>query len=363
MQLSGPELKKLREALLTAFVEIDDFDQMMKDRLNRKVSDYTAPKKTPLMIAAVLEGENAEETLPELVKAARAERPNNSALRDVAEELGLAAGGLADRELQKIVEATQPFVDFHAWLKLATSIEHRVCRIVLDEGTKADPLGTGFLVGPSAVMTNYHVVEDIISGAIPPSRLRAQFDHYVLRDGSTDPGTFVGFAEKWLIDAEPPSPLDDVDHPLQEEVGVGELDYALLRLARNVANEPFGPALNPAAVLEQRGWIDLTPAVPQVPAGEILFIVQHPSGDPMKIAWHPRSVIGYSPAGRRLRYRTNTLPGSSGSPVFDIMWRLVALHHSGDPKETKPATYNEGIPLPAIVQRLEARGTMKKLKD
>jgi V8-like Glu-specific endopeptidase len=31
----------------------------------------------------------------------------------------------------------------------------------------------------------------------------------------------------------------------------------------------------------------------------------------------------------RVQYLTDTLPGSSGSPVFDADWNVVALHHSG----------------------------------
>lgn len=43
-----------------------------------------------------------------------------------------------------------------------------------------------------------------------------------------------------------------------------------------------------------------------------------------------------------IRYRTNTLPGSSGSPCFSQGWDLVALHHNGDPEFWTP-TYNAAI--------------------
>jgi V8-like Glu-specific endopeptidase len=58
----------------------------------------------------------------------------------------------------------------------------------------------------------------------------------------------------------------------------------------------------------------------------------------------------------RVRYRTNTEEGSSGSPCFNQDWELVALHHSGDPNFERPATYNEGIPFEAILKRLAAKG-------
>ncbi len=34
-----------------------------------------------------------------------------------------------------------------------------------------------------------------------------------------------------------------------------------------------------------------------------------------------------------VHYRTDTSPGSSGSPVFNDQWEIVALHHSGIPKK------------------------------
>jgi hypothetical protein len=34
-----------------------------------------------------------------------------------------------------------------------------------------------------------------------------------------------------------------------------------------------------------------------------------------------------------VHYRTDTAPGSSGSPVFNDQWEIVALHHSGVPKK------------------------------
>ena len=55
--------------------------------------------------------------------------------------------------------------------------------------------------------------------------------------------------------------------------------------------------------------------------------------------------------GTRIRYATNTLPGSSGSPCFTLDWIPVALHHYGDPS-FGGAKYNQGVPLSAIARRL-----------
>ena len=34
-----------------------------------------------------------------------------------------------------------------------------------------------------------------------------------------------------------------------------------------------------------------------------------------------------------MHYETDTAPGSSGSPVFNDQWEVVALHHSGVPRK------------------------------
>jgi hypothetical protein len=56
--------------------------------------------------------------------------------------------------------------------------------------------------------------------------------------------------------------------------------------------------------------------------------------------------------------RTNTEPGSSGSPCFDQDWGLVALHHAGDPDFSfgHAAAFNEGIPFGRIVAHLARPG-------
>ena len=75
----------------------------------------------------------------------------------------------------------------------------------------------------------------------------------------------------------------------------------------------------------------------------------------MKLAMDTQAVIGLNGNGTRINYRTNTDPGSSGSPVFTMDWDLVALHHSGDPAWVNP-TYNQGVPIELVRQRIEAGG-------
>ena len=83
-----------------------------------------------------------------------------------------------------------------------------------------------------------------------------------------------------------------------------------------------------------------------------VFILQHALGDYLGVAVDRVEAVG----AKRARYKTNTNPGSSGSPCFNDDWELVALHHSG---ENRPQpTWNEGIPFSAILARSEVRDAL-----
>ena len=82
----------------------------------------------------------------------------------------------------------------------------------------------------------------------------------------------------------------------------------------------------------------------------------------MKLALDTQAVIGANANGTRVRYRTNTDPGSSGSPCFTMDWDLVALHHYGDPKWLNPL-FNQGVPIELIRRHIEANGLGNMLGD
>jgi V8-like Glu-specific endopeptidase len=91
-----------------------------------------------------------------------------------------------------------------------------------------------------------------------------------------------------------------------------------------------------------------------VKAKQDVAIIQHPGGQPKQIAIVDNEIeyVDDSVA----QYLTDTLPGSSGSPVFDNDWECVALHHSGGwlPQPSDQSTHfrNEGILISAILADL-----------
>jgi hypothetical protein len=87
-------------------------------------------------------------------------------------------------------------------------------------------------------------------------------------------------------------------------------------------------------------------------APQRLYVIGHPGGGSLQFSLHDSIVLDCNE--RRVHYRTPTEGGSSGSPVFDENWTVVALHHAGRLRmgrlDTPGCTYeaNEGIPMSAI---------------
>jgi V8-like Glu-specific endopeptidase len=91
---------------------------------------------------------------------------------------------------------------------------------------------------------------------------------------------------------------------------------------------------------------------------ERVNIIQHPGGGPKQISYF-HNVVAYADE-KRIQYLTDTQPGSSGSPVFDRQWQLVAVHHSGgwivEPGTSTQVYRNEGIHINCIISGLQHTG-------
>ena len=87
-------------------------------------------------------------------------------------------------------------------------------------------------------------------------------------------------------------------------------------------------------------------------------VIQHPSGGPKQIAVTNNRVLKlHDPF---IHYMTDTLPGSSGSPVFLDSWRVVAIHHAGGAAVKKNARGdvifgNEGVLVSALLSDRDFR--------
>lgn len=223
---------------------------------------------------------------------------------------------------------------FAAGLKRAVDA---VCKIEVGSALAA----TGFLVGPDLVLTNYHVVEPLLKGAVAPTAITVRFDYRRWSDATIpDRDPVLLHATDWLVAS---SRYADDEEGF--DAAADRLDIALLRLA--------GPAPPVHGSVLPRAW--LAPHAHAFPPRSPLIIVQHPRGQRVKFAQDTDGIERVNDQTTRVRYLTNTEEGSSGSPCFDQDWNLVAIHHYGDPAWRDP-TFNQGVPIMSVVELLRARG-------
>jgi V8-like Glu-specific endopeptidase len=350
LELTGPQKKKLREALIAAFPSWSALSKLTSDELDLNLAEITGDSQGidtnafDLVTWAASRG-----TLATLIVAARNVRPANAKIQAIAAAVELTAVPvigdlpLSAPAFEKFVSDNVILLDVEKWRVGQTHAEWRVCRI--DSGN--DAAGTGFLVGPDLVLTNYHVVQSLIAPELADAAgWIARFDHKIGADGKTlAVGRAVKFAADWCVDHAPFSTIDTQPDPKSGDPSNDELDFALIRLAEPIGDEPISPKSE-----EQRGWVALKDLKIVATKKQMIAILQHPRGGPMKLAMGMAEKLTLNAAGNRVRHGVPTEPGSSGSPMFDQDWTLIALHHSGDPKEIKPE-YNEAIPISLIASR------------
>lgn len=355
LQLSGKQLRQFSEALRAAF-PLQRLREVLTFRLERRLEDYSLGSDYQEIVFEVMTAAESEGWTAELLTAARQSNPGNAQLQAFAQEVGLAAVTPA---LERTIREQSPYLDVEMFRTRLAELENQVCRIEVAT-PRGTVYGTGFLVAPSLVMTNHHVMEQVIAGKVAPSATTLRFDYKRTSSATVSQGTTAKLAGDWLVDSSPPSEIDLKPEPKTGVPGANELDYALIRVEGEPGNDAAGCGADPKS--PPRGWITLADT-PVPPAESPLFILQHPDSAPLKLALDMTGVIGPNGNGTRVQYRVNTEGGSSGAPCFTPEWQLVALHHSGDPNfdpDHKPA-YNEGIPVGAILKLLEERGKRAEL--
>ena len=357
VQFDGPARGALKAALFDAFPGVLDIQQLLSDRLDKRLDRYTSPfLPVETQIFQILEKANAAAWIAQLVSAALDAVPKNPKLREFAFKYGF--GSVGETELhdaqEAMVQKGQPFFDLAVWRAKLGMVEAAVGRfeVTTDQGDVV--YGTAFLVGPSVCITNYHVLAPLYLGKAQSKNALVRFDYKRMADGTVNTGLTYGLAEAatW-----------DLDHstsftPVSADPRPDRLDYALFRLAEPAGAQTVGK--KSAAVGDPRGWLKPLASY-GFAEGSPIFIVQHPQGDPLKMALAPDGVVSLDFGGARVRYKTNTMPGSSGSPCLTEGLDVVALHHAGDPNFEAPPQWNQGIPFEAILKLMDQRGTKSLL--
>jgi hypothetical protein len=351
-QLSGPQQAKLIGALKQAFDQ-ETLTTMLL-RLDMDYSEFEAPSGFSGTVLKLVTRANKEGWPLKLLLAARAVNPGNPQLIAFEQQLnrGLVTSS-SPGQLEKIVNQRKHFDHLDKFLSRLGKLSQFVCLVEVPGGG-----GTGVLVGPDLVLTNYHVVEQVVKGGASPSDCHCRFDFKAASDGTTvAPGVAFAFVDgpRWNVATSSYSQADLVADGASW--GKDDLDFALLRLQGS-------PGTQPVALLSQqnqrRGWLSLSSATPALATGDTLYVIQHPRDDkadpptqlPQQFA--TGNVLTFMGEGLRVRHDVTTLPGSSGSPCFNDSLQLVALHHAGEPGNKFGAfgKYNQAIPLGQVARWL-----------
>ncbi len=185
--------------------------------------------------------------------------------------------------------------------ELIALTKRKVGRIVMNWNGDATS-ATGFMVSPRLLLTNWHVFET-----------KEMADHGEVQffyeyDAQGHPGTPAIFK------------FDTASFFFSDKV----LDYCF------VAVQPTDES--GTVSLESIGYLYLDKTLGKIgdTGKEKLNIIHHPLGDYKQISIRENTFEEID--ATTIRYKTDTAPGSSGSPVLNDQWQVVGLHHMSVPK-------------------------------
>jgi len=239
-------------------------------------------------------------------------RRNEMAFRDVDDELGSITGRLSEmafkekpRETSDGTKAVGRNVVRQGPIRADISTERMAAVVYIDVGTGT---GTGFYIkygDKHCIMTNNHVIAD-------PAEAGRATCYFDFEDGRRGQKPIQLKPDGLFITKRDP------------------FDFTIVQVAdaRQVAQRPP------------------IPFVPrQMKVGDKVIIVQHPGGSRKTLTEGKiESYLAKRDKGD-MTYSADTLPGSSGSPVFDKDFNLVGIHHHGD----GAARVNGGTSIISIV--------------
>lgn len=199
-----------------------------------------------------------------------------------------------------------------SWITKLLQVKSTVGRIWV--GPRGRYAGTGFMLKGGYVLTNQHVFDLLSREQVSISKLansHVQFN--ATEENAADIREYRIDPSFYLFSPVPFKP----DQPIFEQhPQPGFFDYALLKLIPN----PIHP-------FREIGFVDFDLMRKPVP-GHLANIIQHPEGGFLKFALADNKVT-FTSWEHYLYYETDTLPGSSGSPVFNKDWKVIGLHHYG----------------------------------
>lgn len=325
-------------------------------RLLHEVADTRPDACKARQVERIVERARADGWLHHLVDMLERQCPRNAEVRHIRSIVG-SAGSLFEHARKDAGAA--PGIEYQAAVNKLGYLEVRdlfkrlahICQTTVavelnSAGRRDAAMGTGILIAPDLVLTNWHVMKRFLvreggrTEAKPADGVVCRFDYddeVTSGPGRREPnGQIVPLQPglDWLVAS---SPNSDVER-LGGRPGSDELDFALLRL-----RTPAPPLLGGG----ERQPITAISRETQLPGRhEPLMVVQHPLGGPLAVAYG--KAHAWTDQSPRFAYDADTKSGSSGSGVFKLpQGDLVVLHHGG-----AEGVKNQGIPMYLITAEI-----------
>ncbi|SRR6266487_3036309 len=209
---------------------------------------------------------------------------------------------------EKLMGRQSTLLPIH-WLEVGLLRAKSVAKVVLSN----NQYGTGFLTHRNIFVTNHHVIPNPEVARTTIIKFNYRYDSdglgYEEKNFKLDPDTYFKTCK--------------------------EKDWTFVQVKED-ANSEWGA-------------IDIQPV--DITVNHRANIIQHPGGEAQQIAVY-HNIVAYVDE-TIIQYLTDTLPGSSGSPVFDSDWNVIALHHKGgliiEPATKSKVHRNEGININCLL--------------
>ncbi|MEM7127947.1 MAG: trypsin-like peptidase domain-containing protein [Chloroflexota bacterium] len=264
----------------------------------------------------------------------------------IAEAAGQAGDPNALSQEERIVHQDD-MLSFE-WLTGALTVGRSVARLTVNRyhnGRAIGPesFGTGWLIGSQHLITNHHVLDYLGEGQGVASdadlHLQATSAVVIFDYNNANLGGERAEVEKlcaWVTRLDNPG-----------------LDYAILKLKEPMTDRP-------AAILAPSGVEEMMEALKTKNQNRPpVNIIQHPGGRPKMLGIRNNQI--YQLDDVELSYFTDTVSGSSGSPVCNDEWQVVALHRRWQKLYTKNVWFqgkataweNRGTRIDCIINDLK----------
>lgn len=190
-------------------------------------------------------------------------------------------------------------------------------------------VGSGFILEKGWLVTNNHVIPNRDVAAMATIQFGYQF-----------PKTYRS-SEKSVTELKPEqvATLDPGTENDKRFFTDQKLDFTLVKIKEQDLQN-----------IKDYGFLQLSKS--GVRADDFVNIIQHPLGGPKQIGIY-NNLVMYADDDI-VQYMTDTAEGSSGSPVLNSDWEVVALHHSGgwvdDPKTNQKVRRNQGTNIKRIAE-------------